>query len=129
MSFSVMVGLERTLSNSSSLRTIGYCSTTNESAPAWLRICCLTDALRPWISDTTAMIDVTATMLPSTVINDRSFDDQMASSAMSAESRNLFMVGSSRSRTSGRSREFLHDPHDPPDYFFALLLSTLTASP
>ena len=32
----------------------------------------------PWISDTTAMIDVTATMLPSTVMNERSLPAQMA---------------------------------------------------
>src|SRR6267154_4217882 len=42
------------------------------------------------MSDTTAMIDVTATMLPRTVMNERSFADQMASSAIFAESRNLF---------------------------------------
>src|SRR5262245_7615641 len=52
----------------------------------------LTDAFRPWMSDTTAMIDVTATMLPSTVMNDRSFAVQMASSAMLAASRNLFIT-------------------------------------
>jgi hypothetical protein len=40
------------------------------------------------MSDTTAMIDVTATMLPSTVMNDRSFADQMASSAIDADSQN-----------------------------------------
>ena len=50
----------------------------NESAPAWLRIAAVTEAFSPWISDTTAMIDVTATMLPSTVISDRSFDAQIA---------------------------------------------------
>ena len=50
----------------------------NESAPAWLRIACVTDAFSPWMSDTTAMIDVTATMLPSTVISDRSLAPQMA---------------------------------------------------
>src|SRR5437773_12168765 len=44
------------------------------------------------MSDTTAMIDVTATMLPSTVMSDRSLDDQMASSAMRADSKNLFMA-------------------------------------
>src|SRR5882672_12619557 len=42
------------------------------------------------MSDTTAMIEVTATMLPSTVINDRSFEPQIASSAMPADSRSLF---------------------------------------
>src|SRR3954453_21864698 len=49
----------------------------------------LTDALRPWMSDTTAMIDVTATMLPSTVMNDRSLADQIASRAIRADSAKL----------------------------------------
>src|SRR5262249_24395780 len=40
------------------------------------------------MSDTTAMIDVTATMLPSTVMNERSFAAQMAESAMPPDSRN-----------------------------------------
>ena len=65
----------------------------NESAPAWLRIADLTDAFSPWISDTTAMIEVTATMLPSTVMNDRSLADQIASSAITTDSKNLLMVG------------------------------------
>src|SRR4051794_25049891 len=89
MSSSETRGFERTLSNSSSLRVIGNCWMLNESAPAWLRIACFTDAFRPWISDTTAMIDVTATMLPSTVMNDRSLADQIASSAISADSAKL----------------------------------------
>src|SRR5215510_16295415 len=92
-SFSEMRGLFRTLSNSSSLRVIGNCSMLNESAPAWLRIACLTEALSPWISDTTAMIDVTATMLPSTVMNDRSLADQIASRAIAADSKILFIRG------------------------------------
>ena len=50
------------------------------------------------------MIDVTATMLPSTVINDRSLDDQIASSAIIADSKILFI-------------------------FFFGLLSTFTRSP
>src|SRR5436309_13846390 len=91
-SCSEMRGLARTLSNSSSLRVMGNCWTLKASAPASFRIACLTDAFRPWMSDTTAMIDVTATMLPSTVMNDRSLDDQIASSAMSADSMNLFMA-------------------------------------
>src|SRR2546421_12871234 len=43
------------------------------------------------MSDTTAMIDVTATMFPSTVMNDRSLAVQIASSAMRADSQNLFI--------------------------------------
>src|SRR5262249_10320076 len=92
MSSSVTRGFERTFSNSSSLRVIGNCWMLNESAPAWLRIACFTDAFRPWISDTTAMIDVTATMLPRTVMNDRSLADQIASRAISADSAKLRMV-------------------------------------
>src|SRR5262245_33416643 len=42
------------------------------------------------MSDTTAIIDVTATMLPRTVISERSFAAQMAAMAMPAASRNLF---------------------------------------
>src|SRR5438105_13403849 len=43
------------------------------------------------MSDTTAMIDVTATMFPSTVMNDRSLAVQIASRAMRADSQNLFI--------------------------------------
>src|SRR5581483_2095059 len=43
------------------------------------------------MSDTTAMIDVTATMLPRTVMNDRSFADQIASNAIRADSQSLFI--------------------------------------
>src|SRR5215510_16494197 len=131
MSSREMRGLLRTLSNSSSLRVIGNCWMLNESAPAWLRMASLTDAFSPWISDTTAMIDVTATMLPSTVMNDRSLEDQIASSAMSADSMNLFIVGSRESRRSGRPCGSLLDPpgpRDPRDYFL-VLLSTFTRSP
>jgi len=46
----------------------------------------LTEALRPWIIDTTAMIDVTATILPRTVMNDRSLEPQIAASAIFADS-------------------------------------------
>src|SRR3954466_8596031 len=96
MSSSETRGFERTLSNSSSLRVIGNCWMLNESAPAWLRIACFTEALRPWINDTTAMIDVTATMLPSTVMNDRSLADQIASSAISADSAKLRIARAGR---------------------------------
>ena len=48
------------------------------------------------MSDTTAMIDMTATMLPSTVMSDRSLAAQMALSAMPAASRYLFTVSSER---------------------------------
>ena len=45
----------------------------------------------PWISDTTAMIDVTATMLPSTIMNERILFAQMDESAMPMASRIWFM--------------------------------------
>ena len=87
---SVMRGLDCARCCSSSLRMMPNCWTMKESAPAWLRIACLTEALRPWMSDTTAMMEVTATMLPSTVISDRSLAPQMALSAMPAASTYLF---------------------------------------
>ncbi len=46
----------------------------------------------PWISDTTVTIDVTATMLPSTVMNDRSLLAQMACSAIATDSRIWFIA-------------------------------------
>jgi hypothetical protein len=58
------------------------------SAPNSDWIASFTLAFRPWTSDTTAMIDVTATMLPSTVRSDRSLLAQIACSAMLAASRN-----------------------------------------
>jgi hypothetical protein len=63
----------------------------NESAPAWFRIASCTDAFRPRMSDTTATIDATATMLPSTVMSDRSLEAQIAATAIHAASRNLFI--------------------------------------
>ena len=62
----------------------------NLSAPTSEMIASVTYAFIPWTSDTTAMIDVTATMLPSTVRNDRSLFAQIAPSAMLAASRNWF---------------------------------------
>src|SRR6185436_14059833 len=92
-----MRGLARARSKSSSLNTIPNCWTLNESAPAWLRMASWTAALRPWMSETTAMIDVTATMLPSTVMNDRSFDAQIVESARPAASRKWLTGGCRRS--------------------------------
>src|SRR5438552_148054 len=48
------------------------------------------------MSETTAMIDVTATMLPRTVMKDRSLADQIASSAIMADSQYLFMACGNR---------------------------------
>ena len=90
-SSSVMRGLLRTFSNSSSLRVIGNCWMLNESAPAWLRIAVLDRRVQP--------------------LNQRHHGDdrrhrddvaehgherpqlgaQIASSAISADSKNLFI--------------------------------------
>ena len=48
------------------------------SAPMSLTIASATIPFMPWMSVTTVTIDVTATMLPSTVMNDRSLLAQMA---------------------------------------------------
>src|SRR5262245_22603158 len=88
-SASVSRGLLRTRSASSSLLVTGNCWIPNESAPAWARIADLTDALSPWMSETTAMIAVTATMLPSTVMKERSFALQIATMAILAPITNL----------------------------------------
>jgi hypothetical protein len=58
-----------------------------ESAPTSETIALVTYAFIPWINDTTVTIDVTATMLPSTVMNDRSLLAQMACSAMKMDSK------------------------------------------
>ncbi len=54
------------------------------------------------------MIDVTATMLPSTVISERSFAAQMALSAMPAASRYLFTASRLRAYSGWRLRRRLH---------------------
>src|SRR5881392_1469032 len=48
------------------------------SAPTPETMALVTYPFMPWISDTTAMIDVTATMFPRTVRNDRRLFAQMA---------------------------------------------------
>ena len=58
----------------------------NESAPTSLTIAVETIEFMPWISVTTVTIDVTATTLPSTVMNERSLFAQMACSAMRTDS-------------------------------------------
>src|SRR3954451_1277160 len=65
----------------------------NESAPTSLTIAVETIEFIPWISDTTVTIDVTATMLPSTVMNERSLFDQTAPSAMPIDSKIWFTSG------------------------------------
>jgi hypothetical protein len=59
----------------------------NASAPTSVTMAFDTIAFMPWISDTTVTIDVTATMLPSTVMNDRSLLVQMDRSAIAIDSR------------------------------------------
>src|SRR5262245_39083749 len=72
----------------------------NESAPTLDMIAVVTYAFMPWMSDTTVTIDVTATMLPSTVMNDRSLFAQMAWSAILTDSKS-FCTGVGRIFRSG----------------------------
>ena len=81
-------GLLRTRSSSACVRITGIRWIVKLSAPTSETIALVTYSFIPWTSDTTAMIDVTATMFPSTVRNDRSLFDQIAPSAMPAASRN-----------------------------------------
>ena len=76
----------RVRSSSSSLRIGGSRWMVNESAPTSLTIAVETIAFMPWISVTTVTIEVTATTLPSTVMNERSLFAQMACSAMRTDS-------------------------------------------
>ena len=59
----------------------------NESAPTSVTMAWETIAFIPWIKDTTVTIDVTATMLPSTVMKDRSLLAQMDRSAIEMDSK------------------------------------------
>src|SRR5438874_8873860 len=101
-----------------------------------------TEAFSPWISETTAMMDVTATMLPSTVMNDRSLAAQIAASAIIADSKNLFISGQEDQERQERldrpdTRELCSSarpacpacPARPAYFFVLLLLSTFTVSP
>src|SRR3954468_799986 len=83
---SVMSGFARTRSMSSSVRVNGTRSIVNASAPTWLTIAFDTIAFMPWMSETTVTIDITATMLPSTVISDRSLLLQIDCSASQIDS-------------------------------------------
>ena len=75
-------------SSSSCVRTIGIRWMVKASAPTPEMTASVTYSFNPWMSDTTAMMDVTATMFPSTVRNDRSLFAQTALSAMPTASRN-----------------------------------------
>ena len=85
-SSTVMRGLPALRSWSSSVRDGPDRCTMKVSAPTREVIESDTEAFSPCTSDTTAMIEVTATMLPSTVRNDRSLFDQIAWRAMLAAS-------------------------------------------
>src|ERR1041385_5888960 len=78
---SVMRGLARTRSMSSSVRVRGMLAMVNASEPTCVTIAFETIAFIPWISETTVMMEVTATMLPSTVISVRSLLPQIVCSA------------------------------------------------
>ena len=87
-SSSVIRGLLACFWKSSSDNEIPNCCTEKVSTPMPDWIASFTLALSPCTSDTTAMIDVTATMLPRTVRNERSLLAQMADRAIDAASRN-----------------------------------------
>src|SRR5436190_12978422 len=65
----------------------------------------------PWMSETTAMMDVTATMFPSTVRNDRSLFAQMALSARTTASRNSCMTSARPGRSLGWRARRTPDRH------------------
>ncbi len=98
-----MSGLLRVRSSSSSLRTGGRRCTTNESAPTSVTMAVDTIAFMPWMSDTMVTIEVTATMLPSTVMNDRSLLAQMACSAIADGVEDLVHVSDRPCPLSGSS--------------------------
>ena len=80
-SSSVIRGLFRVRSMSSSLMMIPRRSTRNASAPTSDRITFLTSSVIPWISETRVMIEVTATMFPRMVRKERSLLAQIALNA------------------------------------------------
>src|SRR3989442_14883136 len=59
------------------------------------------------------MIDVTATMLPRTVMNDRSLAAQIASSAIIADSKYLFMASTGQEGQEGHDPSHLSYPSCP----------------
>ena len=82
----------------------------NESAPRSETMASDTAPFTPWIRATTAMIDDTATMLPSRVRSERSLLDQIESSASFTASQSCDMAqgaaaagGGGASRTSSAS--------------------------
>ncbi len=73
-----MRGLLRTRSSSCEVRITGIRWIVNVSTPTFDSIVSVTYWFIPCTSDTTAMMEVTATMFPSTVRNDRSLYSQIA---------------------------------------------------
>ena len=67
-------------------------SILNVPTPTSLMMASDTYAFIPWMSDTTAMIDVTATMLPSTIMKERSLLTQTELSARTMASRICVIV-------------------------------------
>ena len=70
--------------------TIPTRSIVNESEPSCETMRPVTSVLMPWMRDTTAMIEPTATMLPSIVSSDRSLFAQMVRRAISTRSATRF---------------------------------------
>ena len=106
-SSSVTRGLLRARSASSSLRTMPWRLMVKASAPRSERTALDTVAFMPWMSETTVMIDDTATMLPSSVNSERSLFAQIELSASFTDSKILAhraatAVAPDRSPTPGR---------------------------
>ena len=81
-SSSVTRGLFRVRSRSSSLVMIPRRSTRNASALTSDKMTSVTSAVMPWISETSVMIEATATTLPRMVRTERSLLAQIAPSAI-----------------------------------------------
>ena len=88
----VMRGLLRWRSTSSWLRAMPVRRMVNESAPRSETMASDTAPFTPWMRATTAMIDDTATMLPSSVRSERSLLDQIESSASFTDSQSCVMA-------------------------------------
>jgi hypothetical protein len=102
-SLAVTRGFRHIRSRSASLVVNGARMTVNVSTLRNDTTASFTLALIPCTSETTAMIEATATMLPSTVMNDRSLLAQIAFKAIEIASTNWVMASSGRrGRAAGR---------------------------
>ena len=97
-------------SSSSAVRTGGRRWIVNESAPTSVTMTRETIAFMPWIRDTTVTIDATATMLPRTVMKDRSLFAQMDSSAITIDSRICCIALTAPYRPAGGVWSLTDDP-------------------